>query len=114
MTEEISFDDFLKLDIRTGTISRVETFEKARKPAYKLFIDFGELGLKSSSAQITTLYQPADLVGRQVIAVINFKPRKIADFLSQVLVLGVPGVDPDRDVVLLTPERAVENGIKIF
>lgn len=107
----IHWEDFEKIEIRTGTILEARPFLKARKPAYQLRIDFGELGLRDSSAQITRLYQPEDLVGRQIIAVVNFPPKNIAGFLSECLVLGIYA-DGD-EVVLLQPERKVENGRKI-
>ncbi|MFP4537398.1 MAG: tRNA-binding protein [Dichotomicrobium sp.] len=108
-TETISFDDFLAVDIRVGTITEVEPFPEARKPAYKLKIDFGpELGVKKSSAQITVHYAPEDLVGRQVLAVVNFPPRQIGPMKSEVLTLGLS--DANGDVVLIAPERAVPNG----
>lgn len=105
------FEDFLSLDIRAGEVVRCETFPKAKKPAYKLWVDFGEtFGTKRSSAQITELYKPEDLIGRQVLAVTNFPPRQVADFLSEVLVLGLY---TDEGVVLITPERGVEKGAKL-
>ena len=108
----ISFDDFMKVEMHVGTITAVEDFPQARKPAYKLTIDFGDtIGIKRSSAQIVTLYKPADLMGRQIIAVTNFPPRQIANFFSEVLVLG--SVDTEGVVTLLTPERGVENGLRI-
>ena len=107
----ISWDDFEKIDIRVGTITEVSDFPKAKKPAHQLIIDFGEMGIKKSSAQITNLYNKDDLKGRQVIAVVNFPPKKIADFSSECLVLGV--YTDKKEVVLLGPERKVENGWKI-
>ena len=105
------FDDFLKLDIRVGTVTEARVFKKARKPAYQLAIDFGEeLGLKQSSAQITEHYMPEELVGRQVMAVVNFPPRQIADFMSEVLVLGIYS---EGGVVLISPDRRVNNGDKL-
>ena len=103
---------FEQLDIRTGTIKEARVFEKARKPAYQLVIDFGEeIGLKKSSAQVTHFYQPNDLIGMQVIALVNLPPRQIADFMSECLVLGA--VNQDGSVVLLQPQQAVVNGLKI-
>ena len=107
----ISWPDFEKIDIRVGTIIEAESFEKAKKPAYKLHIDFGELGIKKSSAQITALYSLDELKNRQVIAVINFPPKQIADFISECLVLGV--YNSNNDVVLLQPSSGVGNGDKI-
>ena len=106
---EISFDDFLKVDVRVGRITRAEPFPEARKPALKLWIDFGpELGEKRSSAQITARYRPDDLVGRQVLAVVNFPPRQIGPVRSEVLVLGMP--DADGEVVLVGPDVEVPLG----
>jgi len=107
----ISWDDFSKIEIRVGTITEVSDFPKAKKPSYQLKIDFGKLGFKNSSAQITSLYQKDDLVGKQVVAIVNFPPKQIANFFSECLVLGI--YTDKNDVVLLTPERAVENGWKI-
>lgn len=109
---QISWDDFIKIDIRTGTIVDVQEFPKARKPAYKLWIDFGpELGIRKSSAQVTAHYQPADLLNRPVIAVVNFPPRQVADFMSECLVLGV--YDENKDVILLKADRLLPNGLSI-
>jgi tRNA-binding protein len=111
--EPISFADFQKVDIRVGRIVSVEPFPQARKPAYKLEIDFGpQIGRRKSSAQITTHYQPDDLVGRQVLAVVNFPPRQIGPFMSQVLTLGVP--DEAGEVVLIGPGHAVPDGGRMF
>jgi len=108
----INWADFEKIDIRVGTIVEVDDFPNARKPAYKMLIDFGnELGLKKSSAQITTLHTKQELLNRQVIAVVNFPPKKIADFTSECLVLGV--YDENKDVILLQPGKPVTNGMKI-
>ena len=106
-----TFEDFLKLDIRVGTVLEAEVFKKAKKPAYKLKIDFGkEIGTKKSSAQITEQYSTDELVGKQVLAVVNFPPRQIADFMSEVLVLGTYS---DGGVVLITPDKPVDNGDKL-
>ena len=106
-----TFDDFMKLDIRVGTITDAKVFEKARRPAYQLQVDFGEeIGVKKSSAQITNHYRPEELVGKQVLAVVNFPPRQIADFMSEVLVLGTYSED---GVVLIIPDKAVKNGDKL-
>ncbi len=107
----ISWQDFEKIDIRTGTILEAKPFPEAIKPAYQLFIDFGELGIKQSSAQITTHYTIKDLIGKQIIAVVNFPPKKIAHFFSECLVLGV--YDQNNQVILLEPNKATGNGFKI-
>ena len=106
---EISFDDFLKVDVRVGTVLRAEPYPEARKPAIKLWIDFGdEIGEKKTSAQITAHYQPQTLVGRQVMAVVNFPPRQIGKFMSEVLVLGMP--DENGEGVLVGPDQTVPLG----
>ncbi|GAB3646213.1 tRNA-binding protein [Glycomyces tarimensis] len=107
-----SAEDFFRTDIRAGRIVRAERFAKARKPAYKLWIDFGELGVKRSSAQITARYAAEELLGRTVVAVTNFPPRQIADFMSEVLVLGVPVPGTD-EVVLLAPDAEVPLGARV-
>lgn len=106
-----TFDDFMKLDIRVGTILEAKVFAKAKRPAYQLKVDFGEeLGVKKSSAQITQQYTPEELVGKQVLAVVNFPPRQIADFMSEVLVLGTYS---EGGVVLITPDKPIKNGDKL-
>ena len=113
LSETIGFDDFLKVDIRAGTIIEAQPFPEARKPAYKLKIDFGnEIGVKRSSVQITIHYQVEELVGRQVIGVVNFPPRQIGPFMSEVLTLGL--ADENGHVVLLQPDRIVPNGSRMF
>ena len=107
----ISWNDFEKIDMRVGTILSVTHFPKANQPAYKLTIDFGEAGIKKSSAQITQLYSKEELEGKQVIAVVNFPPKQIADFLSECLVLGV--YNENKEVILLQPTLPVKNGCKI-
>lgn len=111
MENTINFDDFQKVDMRVGTVIEVMDFEKARVPAYKLKIDFGPVGIKNSSAQITTLYTKEELLGRQVIAVINFKPKQIANFMSECLVLGIQN---GQDVVLLRTGHEIEKGTQVL
>ncbi len=109
----ISYADFEKVDIRVGTIIAAEVFPEAKKPAYKLVVDFGgDLGTKRSSAQITKYYTTAELVGKQVLCVVNFPARQIGPFMSEILTLGLP--DADGSVVLITPEKQVPNGGKMF
>jgi tRNA-binding protein len=109
----ISYDDFLKVDIRVGTIVEVSPYPEARRPSYKLAVDFGpEIGIKRSSAQITVHYKPETLLGRQVAAVVNFPPKQIGRFMSEVLVLGFP--DADGAVVLIQPSLGVPNGGRMF
>ncbi|MDH3232681.1 MAG: tRNA-binding protein [Alphaproteobacteria bacterium] len=110
---EISFDDFQKVDIRVGTIVDAQAFPEARKPAFKLWVDFGEpLGVKKTSAQITKHYDLHALVGRQVAAVVNFPPRQIGKFMSEILVLGFP--DAENEVVMIGPDHPVPNGGKLY
>lgn len=107
--DDISFDDFLKVDIRVGTVTRAEAFPEARKPSIKLWVDFGgAIGERKSSAQITAHYDPETLVGKQVMAVVNFPPRQIGPFMSEILVLGLP--DEDGQIVLIGPDQAVPDG----
>lgn len=111
-SEKITFADFQKVDIRVGTIVAVHDFPEARKPAFKLEIDFGDLGIKKSSAQITQYYRKEQLIGKQVIGVVNFPPKQIGKFFSEVLTLGLP--DETGNVVLLEPTRKVPNGSRLF
>jgi len=108
----ISWDDFSKIEMRVGTIIDAQEFPEAKKPAYKLIIDFGNLGIKKSSAQITKLYNKDELLNRQVIAVLNFPQKQIANFISECLVLGA--VDIDNKIILLQPDRKINNGIRIL
>ena len=111
--DPIGFDDFLKVDIRIGTIINAEPYPEARKPSIKLAIDFGEgIGVKRSSAQIAALYTPDELIGRQIAAVVNFPPRQIGKMMSEVLTLGFP--DPEGRVVLFAPDQPVPNGARLF
>ena len=107
----IEWSDFSKIEMRVGTVISAEVFKEARNPAYKISIDFGEFGIKKTSAQITKLYQPENIIGKQVVAVINFPPKQIANIMSECLVLG--GLGDEKEVTLLQPERKVKNGIKI-
>jgi tRNA-binding protein len=110
---QVTFDDFMKLDMRVGRITHAEPFPEARKPAIKLWVDLGdELGVKKSSAQITKHYDPEALIGQQVMAVVNFPPRQIGKFMSEILVLGVP--DADGEVVLIRPDIDVPQGGRLF
>ncbi len=111
--DRIDFDDFLKVDIRTGTVIRAEPYPEARKPAIKLWVDFGnEIGVRKSSAQITANYTAEALIGRQVVAVVNFPPRQIGKFMSEILVLGVP--DENGEVCLLGPDKKVPDGGRMY
>ncbi|MDN3706354.1 tRNA-binding protein [Myroides ceti] len=114
MTEQqkyITWDDFTKIDIRIGTIIEAEIFSEVRNPAYKLMIDFGDLGVKKSSAQITVLYEVEELIGKQVVCVVNFPPKQIANIKSECLVLGAVG--ENKEVTLLSVDKSVTNGLKI-
>lgn len=113
MTDQITMKDFMQVDMRVGRITRAEPFPEARNPAFKLWIDFGDdLGEKKSSAQITVHYSPEKLIGKEVVAVVNFPPRQIGKFMSEVLVVGLP--DDDGDVVLITPDIDVPIGGRIY
>ncbi len=111
MSDTISFEDFTKVDIRIGTIIEVKDFPKANKPAYQLLIDFGSIGIKRSSAQITELYTKEELLNRQITAIVNFKPKQIANFKSECLILGV--ANNDGDIVLLQASGKAKNGAQI-
>lgn len=111
MPENLTWNDFMKVEMVVGTIISAEKFEEARNPAYKMLIDFGDLGQKKTSAQITMLYRPEELMGKQVVAVVNFPPKQIANMMSECLVLG--GIGDNGDVTLIQPERSVENGTRI-
>jgi len=111
--DPVSFQDFLRVEIRSGTVVRAERFPEARKPAYKLWVDLGpELKVKTASAQLTSHYNPEQLVGKHVVVVVNLSPKQVADFVSEVLVLGLP--DENGDVVLVQPERRVPDGVRLF
>ncbi len=109
--EKLTWDDFMKVEMRVGTVISAEEFKEARNPAYQMIIDFGDFGKRKTSAQITALYEPKDLIGRQVIAVTNFPPKQIANIMSECLVLG--GVGENKEVTLIEPERKVKNGTRI-
>ncbi len=109
--DSLTWNEFMKVEMRVGTIISAEEFKEVRNPAYKMIVDFGKYGKRKTSAQITTLYTSQDLIGKQVIAVVNFPPKQIANIMSECLVLG--GVGDDKEVTLLQPERRVENGTRI-
>lgn len=111
MKDQITWEDFSKIDMRIGTIIQAEVFREVKNPAYKLWIDFGKLGVKKSSAQITKVYQTDTLIGKQVVAIVNFPPKQIANIQSECLVLG--GLGTEDEVILISPERPVENGTPI-
>ena len=108
---DLTWEEFKKVDIRVGTIINAEVFEEVTKPAYKLIVDFGIIGTRKTSAQLTKLYKTNDLIGKQVIAVVNFPPKQIANMMSECLILGAVG--EENDVILLQPERETKNGLKI-
>ncbi len=111
MKQNLTWDEFMNVEMRTGTIIEAEIFEKAKNPAYKIRIDFGEFGIRKSSAQLTKLYSADDLIGKQIIAVINFPPKQIADTMSECLILGAIG--EENDVSLISVEHKVKNGLRI-
>ena len=110
-SEKLSWNDFTKVQMRIGTILEAGVFQEARNPAYKMIIDFGPIGKRKTSAQITDLYTPEELVGKQVVAVVNFPPKQIANIMSECLVLG--GIGNDKEITLIQPERKIKNGAKI-
>ncbi len=109
--DTLTWSEFTKVEMRIGTIISAEVFKEARNPAYKLIVDFGEFGKRKTSAQITMLYMPNDLLGKQVIGVLNFPPKQIANLMSECLILG--GLGKEKEVILIQPERAVKNGLRI-
>jgi tRNA-binding protein len=109
--ENLTWDEFMRVEMRVGTVISAEIFEEVRNPAYKITIDFGEFGMRKTSAQVTALYRAEELVGKQVVAVINFPPKQIATMMSECLVLG--GIGENKEVTLLQPERKVKNGTRI-
>ena len=109
--DALTWNEFMNVEMRIGTIISAEEFKEARNPAYKMTIDFGEFGMRKTSAQVTTLYEPKDIIGKQIIAVINFPPKQIANIMSECLVLG--GVGENKEVTLIEPERHVKNGTRI-
>jgi tRNA-binding protein len=111
LDQKLTWNEFLKVEMIVGTIISAEVFKEVSKPAYKMIIDFGEFGMRKTSAQITELYTPEDLIGRQIVAVINFPPKQIANMMSECLVLG--GIGENKDVILIQPERKVKNGTRI-
>jgi tRNA-binding protein len=111
ISNKLTWDDFTKVEMRIGTILEAEVFQEARNPAYKMIIDFGPVGNRKTSAQITDLYNPEELVGKQVVAVVNFPPKQIANIMSECLVLG--GIGKNNEITLLQPERNIENGTRI-
>ena len=110
-SNELTWSDFTKVEMRIGTILEAEVFEEARNPAYKMIIDYGAVGKRKTSAQITDLYTPEELIGKQVVAVVNFPPKQIATMMSECLVLG--GIGKNKEITLLQPERSIENGTRI-
>lgn len=108
---QINWNDFSKIEMRVGTIISAEVFKEVKKPAYKIIIDFGELGNRKTSAQITKLYSPEEIIGKQVIAVVNFPPKQIANIMSECLILGA--VEKDNNVTLIQPDKKIANGTKI-
>ncbi|WP_300664354.1 tRNA-binding protein [Fluviicola sp.] len=111
MNHSLTWDEFMKVEMRVGTIISAEIFKEVRNPAYKITVDFGEFGIRKTSAQITALYQAEELIGKQIVAVINFPPKQIANMMSECLVLG--GIGDNKEVTLLQPERAVKNGTRV-